>query len=464
MMIKLFRSPALPLVIVSLLTMIALDRPLIRGDGVAYAAWVDTFVRDQDIDLTNQYLRFQHVNSYQITWDDDTQRFVNIFPFGVAFLQAPFYALAGEMVERGWLNQNPDYFVEMQGIEQAYSLMIMIGANLMALAAILLAWRIACRLTDRWTAAFAAWAFFVGTPLIYYSTTSPLNSHNPSAFLVTCLIYLLIMLTGAFPQNDTPHRAPPFYLWIVLGLVAGLMVMVRWQLLMVAVVGWGLLAWERRWQGILIATVVAAVVLLPLPVIWNHLFTKPFVVPYDETTGDSFMRLPVNAHRVFWRMLRYSPMLWISMAGIPFLWRVNRKWAAVAVGMIGVELLINGSTRDWYDGDSYGARRMSELYPVYVLLAAALLGRLPGRLPESLRQRRAIWPVGARVVLAGLVVYSVVFLMAFYLFSWTNPRGVFSDSPGVMLNYFFEHPNRQLTLRAVYESHLGPPSWSRPGP
>jgi hypothetical protein len=464
---RIFRSAFLPpfiLIILSTTTMLYFDRPLIRGDGVAYLAWLDTFVRDQDLDLTNQYQRFQSVNTYQITWDTDTQRFVNIFPFGVAFLQAPFYALGGWITDQGWINQNPDYFVQMQGVEQAYSLSIMIGANLMALVAILLAWRIARQFTDNWTAVFLAWAFFIGTPLFYYSTVSPLNSHNPGAFLLTCMIYLVIVHTRTFQKEIEPSNKPnpPLYFWIILGVLAGLVVLVRWQQALSVGVIWGLLAWQRHWKGLLIATIVAAVVLLPLPIVWNHLFLKPFVVPYNENTGESFMGLPINAHRVFLRMLRYSPILALSLLGIPFLARINRQWAILCVAMITLQILVNGSTRDWYDGDSFGTRRMAELYPIYVLLAATLLSHLPSR--EQIKRRGSLRPVGFRIILVGLVVYSILFIMAFFLFTWTNPLGVFSDSPEHMISYTLDHPNRQETLKAVLRAHVGPSSWSMPGP
>lgn len=457
--------PPLILILLSTATMVYFDRPLIRGDGVAYLAWLDTFVRDQDLDLTNQYQRFQTVNTYQITWDTDTQRFVNIFPFGVAFLQAPFYVLGGWITDQGLINQNPDYFVQMQGVEQAYSLSIMVGANLMALITILLAWRIARYFTGNWTAVFLAWAFFIGTPLFYYSTVSPLNSHNPGAFLLTCMVYLVIVHTRAFRGKNGPSRdtiTPPLYFWILLGVLAGLIVLVRWQQALTVAIIWGLLVWQRQWKGLIIATIAAAVVMLPLPLVWNHLFLKPFVVPYNENTGESFMGLPVNAHRVFLRMLRYSPILVLSLLGIPFLARIDRKWAVVSVAMIGIQILVNGSTRDWYDGDSWGTRRMAELYPIYVLLAAALLGYLPSL--EEFRRREALRPVGFRVILAGLAVYSILFIMAFFLFTWTNPLGVFSDSPEHMISYYFDHPNRQETLEAVLRAHVGPSSWSMPGP
>jgi len=461
------RHPFLPLVVllvVSAIILIRLDRPLIRGDGTAYLAWVDTFVRDRDIDLANQFERLRPVNTYQVTWDDERQRYVDIFPFGVGFVQAPFYAVGGVLAEVGWPDANPDYFLQMQGVQQAYSLALMGGANLMALAAIGLAWWMARRLTDSWSAALVTGGVFAGTPLLYYSTVSPLNSHNPGAFLTTCFAALLVVLTGAFrgPDETPPASRRAILLWIALGAVAGLMVLVRWQLLLVAVCAWALLAWERRWRGLAIATLAAAVVLLPLPLIWNEMFGKPFVVPYDETTGDSFLRLPVNAHRVLFRTVHYSPVLALSLLGIPFLWQRDRRWALLAVAVIGAQVLLNGSTRDWYDGDSFGARRMSELYPFYVLLAAALLGYLPRG--SALRERRAIWPAAGRVALAGLIVYSMVFLFAFFVFSWTNPQGVFADSPESMWSYFLDHPQRRAVIDTLFQTHLGPPAWSRPGP
>jgi hypothetical protein len=450
------------LVMVSVLTMIRLDRPLIRGDGVAYLAWIDTFVRDRDLDLTNQFERFQPVNTYQITWDYERERYVDIFPFGVAFLQAPFYVAGAVFVRQGWLDQNPGYFIQMQGVQQAYSVALMIGANLMALVSIVIAWRIARAIIDDWSAALVAWGMFVGTPLVYYSTVSPLNSHNPGAFLAACLVYLLVIITGAFRAPPEENTESSLYVWLALGLVAGLMVVVRWQLLAVVACAWGLLAWQRRWKGLAAASVVAVVVMLPIPLVWNYLFGKPFVVPYDETTNQAFLRLPVHAHQVLFRMVRYSPILLISLLGLPVLWRINRAWALFALAAIGSQVLINGSTRDWYGGDSYGARRMSELYILYALLAAVFLGKLPLR--QDLWQRRSIWPVAGRVVFTGLIVYSIVFMMAFFVFSWTNEDGVFADTPERMLSYFFDRSDRMEIIDIIFQTHLGPSAWSMPRP
>jgi hypothetical protein len=97
--------------------MIAFDRPLIRGDGVAYLAWIDTLILDQDVNFDNQYERLQSVNTYQLEWSVERERWVNIFPFGIAFVQAPFYLMGDAFQHAGVLDNNPDYFRQHQGVE-----------------------------------------------------------------------------------------------------------------------------------------------------------------------------------------------------------------------------------------------------------------------------------------------------------------------------------------------------------
>jgi hypothetical protein len=279
--------------------------------------------------------------------------------------------------------------------------------------------------------------------------------------LVACLLFLLMAYTDVFDRRFSDRRsATPVTIWVALGVVAGLMTLVRWQLLLVGGMMWVLLLWERNWKGLLISGIVAGVVLLPLPLVWNEMFGKPFVVPYDEATNQPFLRLPVNAHRVFWRLIIHSPILILSLIGIPFLWRQDRKLTLFCLAVIGSEILINGSTRDWYAGDSYGARRMSEPYALYVVLAAALIGRWP-----AVRARLAAWrAVITRAVLVGLIAYSIFFLMAFMVFSWTNPRHQFADEPDVMIEYFFDHPDPLNVIQTIFRTHLGPRAWDHPGP
>jgi hypothetical protein len=464
-------APFIALVIAMLATMIAFDRPLIRGDGVAYLAWIDTLILDQDVNFDNQYERLQGVNTYQIEWSVERERWVNIFPFGIAFVQAPFYLMGDAFLHAGVLNINPDYFRQHQGVEAPYSFWLMIGANVMALIAAILAWRIGRRLIDRWTAAIIAYAAFLGTPLFFYSTVSPVNSHNPAAFTTAAFIYLLVILTGAFEAGtDTDSNEENSVAddhnrhtigWILFGVFAGLTILTRWQLGLVVAPGYALLVYERRWRGLIIASVAAGITLLPLPIVWNAMFGKPFLVPYDAVNNEPFMRPSNHSLEVLWQTVLHSPVVLLSLAGIVAMWRNYRKWAMVCGVIIALQVVINGAALDWDAGDSYGMRRMSEIYIVYVILACGALDWLVqwGREHGWRFTRRLI-----RIALAILMLYTFLYIFAFLDYLWTNPYGLFKDRPDVMISYLLNQDLNWRIVWEVYKTHVGPLAWSMPGP
>lgn len=458
------------LIVVTLFTMILLDRPLVRGDGTAYLVWIDTLVLDQDVNLNNQHDRFRTVNTYQIEWSFEREQWVNIFPFGIAFVQAPFYGTGHLFNALGWLDVSSDYFQQMQGITLPYSFWLMIGANLMALVTVILAWRIGTYLVDPWTAALVAYTVFVGTPLIYYSTVSPVNSHNPGAFAVACFVYVLIRVTMPLEDQVRGFQARPpqntvQLSWVLLGVFAGLMALIRWQLILVAIPAWALIVAQRQWRGFGIATAAAVVTLLPLPVIWNTMFGTPFLVPYDSVNDQAFMQNQTNhAWDVLVELVTHSPVVLLSLIGIPVLWRLNRVWALVFVGIFVLQLAVNGAALDWNAGDSYGMRRMSELAIVYaVLVCAAVRGVMQWasktQTTYTVTFQRLSW-----LMLLVLVAYSGFYMAAFLNYTWTSPDGLFSASPKVMIDYWFSKADRFAILWEVYRTHVGPLAWEMPGP
>jgi hypothetical protein len=102
---------------------------------------------------------------------------------------------------------------------------------------------------------------------------------------------------------------------------------------------------------------------------------------------------------------------------------------------------------------------MTELYPLYALLACAALGRLPGRDGAEFP-----WWIASRVILVVLVIYSALYVSAFFSFTWTNPEGAFVASPAEMISYFLHQEHRWQVLSAVLRAHVGPPSWAMLGP
>jgi 4-amino-4-deoxy-L-arabinose transferase-like glycosyltransferase len=443
---------------VTSVTLVLLDRPLIRGDGIAYLGWVDSIALDGDIDLSNQAERLAPVNTYQIQWNETTGRWVIIFPFGVALLQTPFYYVGHLAAANQWLDVNSDYFQQMQGVGLPYSLSVMLGANVLALGSVTFAWLAGRKLCNRWLAALVTYAVFLGTPLVYYSTITPLNSHSAGAFALA--IYFYVLLTVA-PSKNQAAREHGWHWYVMLGVSAGLAILARWQLALVVAPGWLLLMQRRQWRGVLLATVSAGLISLPLPLVWQELFGSPFLIPFDAVEGQrgagSFLGQANHALEVLGMTLLHSPVIVLSLVGIAVWWRQARGWALLAAGIIGLQLLINGAALDWWAGESYGMRRMSELFALYALLGCLLIGAVAS---HPTRWVRRLLPL----VYAAVIIYTGVYIAAFLVYSWTNPDGYLLGSPDVMLGYFFAHSYRWDVLVEVVRTHVGPWAWSMPGP
>lgn len=450
------------LVFACLLTLILHDRPLVRGDGLGYLVWVDSIVLDGDLDLANQLPTFAHLNNYQLLRHAKTGKYVNVFPYGVAILQAPFYRLGHLFHAQGWWSQNTDYFLAHQGIAQAYSLWLMIGANCMAIATVLMAWRLGRALTDSATAAIAAFAIFVGTPLLYYSSTYPLNSHNPGAFLCTCFVCLLFHCNGGIGRHSPAEHAKPttIFTWALLGICAGLMTLTRFQLILLVLPAWGVIAWRRQWRSLAIASAAAALPLLVLMASWVYLFGELTLIPYDALHEQSFFDSPLEALEVLGKLVSFSPVVALALLGLARLWRVHRLWASCFFAMLCQQILINGLALDWHGAEGYGMRRMTELYPVFVLLTCALCGtwRARGRAVPALRQ------AGARIALLISIPLAFYWLHAYYFYTWSDNGRSGPETPVQMIRFVQAHPHRQLIWQELMDDHVGPAAWNEPGP
>ncbi len=447
------------LLVLMIITLIRFDRPLVRGDGVAYLAWVDSLALDHDFDLENQAERLAPVNTYHVLLNWHNGKYVNVFPFGVAFFQYPFYRIGHFFFEHGWLNLNPDYFYQMQGVPFPYSFWLMIGANIQALVIVIIAWSIAKRFCHPWLAAFVCWAVFFGTPLFFYSTVAPISSHISGTLCVTLLFYLIIHLLGGFPiWQDEPDHAH-LATWGILGISAGLMVLSRWQLLLIAIPIWMLIIYKKRCIGGGVATFMFAISLLPLPLVWNYLFDHYFLVPYDLMSGHPFLSPPVDSLRVLWYTLYNSPILFLSLIGLVRLWRISHEWTLVFGSAILLQILVNGSALDWWAGESFGMRRMTELYFIYAVLAAIALGHLPQTQGLS-----RITGIALRIFLVALVIYNILFVLSYFVYNWTCLEPAAIWTPKQMIQHFIQKPNRWEIVAAMFRTHLGPPAWPMPGP
>jgi hypothetical protein len=448
-------DPALVVVIaVTLLVLILFDRPLAVGDGLAYLIWLDSIALDGDLDLSNQALKYAAVNTYHIYLNPETGRWASAFPLGIALLLAPFYWLGAALDALPIFRVNDAHFIGIQGVPFAYSLSFMIGVNVYALLASVLATLAARRFARPWAAAGATIATFVGTPLLFYASVDPLNSHIAGAFAATLFVYLWLRA-----RKESESRAWRVELpWLWVGLAAGLMAVCRWQVALIALPAGVELLVRRRWREVLALGLGFALLAWIIPYTWWQMYGQWVLLPSAQ--GDSNLGLiaPVHTLRVLFSpvsgLFPWSPIAALALVG---LWPLARRDGTLALSlamMFLLQALVNGSVRDWWAGVGFGMRRMAELYPVYVLLLATLIA--------AASRRR--WPSALAWTLTAIcAAYGLALVVARFNYTWTNPWGLARDTPLKELSYAFSREHRHL-IWPVIKDHVGPWAWRKPGP
>jgi hypothetical protein len=340
-------------------------KPVVQGDGVGYFSYLHTILVDRDLDLSDEYAaaRAAGVNLWPDLIETRTAngRLADFFPIGPALVASPAYAL-GVVVNQG---PEPQYALPLRAAFTLASLLCgLLGAGL--------ACRLALRLTGSgWASGLGGVAALVCTPLLYYLLYEPSYSHPFSFFTVSA--FLLLWWAGRGDGGGGRSLGG----WLALGLLGGVMALVRWQdgpLLAIALLDLP----RARWRVLLLAP---AALLAFTPQLWvdqtlfdGWLPARPAGQDLDPLHGHYLQVLFSSYHGLF----VWSPVALAAAAGTALL--RERAWQVAAVYALVVETALNGAAPDWWGGFAFGARRFSDLAPFMAVGVAALALRL-GRRP-----------------------------------------------------------------------------------
>jgi hypothetical protein len=454
-------EPALVVVIVvTLVALIFFDRPLAVGDGLAYLIWLDSIALDGDLDLSNQAVKFAEVNTYHIYYDRRTERWASAFSLGVALLLVPFYRVGAWLDTFAAFQVNEAHFVGIQGVPFAYSLCMMIGVNVYALLTVAMAYQIARRFAGPWRAAASTVATYLGTPLLFYTTVDPINSHIAGAFAATLFLLLWLRARGRLWDGNALQagRRRPALAWLWVGLAAGLTALCRWQVALIALPAGVELLFRRRWREVLALGLGFALLAWLIPFSWWQMFGSLVIIPATQGDKSAVLIAPVNTLNVLFSpiagLFPWSPIVALALGGLVPVGRRDWRLAVGILAVVALQALVNGAVKNWWAGIGFGMRRMSELYPLYVLGLAALLGT------ASSRPWLAGLTWGTTAILA---VYGLALFLARLNFTWTNPWGLARDTPLRELRYTFSREHWPL-MWPVIKDHVGIWAWRKPGP
>jgi hypothetical protein len=374
---------------------------IINGDAIQYFAYLQSAVIDGDLDFSNDYRQlYRNADPETNVWlrsRTPIGRVPNMMSVGPAILWSPFYVGTRVVLGAGAPGERAQGIL-YASVGVAGILYATVGAWLTFLACALL--------FPRRAAFWATLVVWLGGPAIYYSFVSPAYSHATSLFAVSLFVYVWLRTRGATGYGRT----------LLLGALAGLVALVRWQdsLVLLLPVAEALAMLWRRQAGVAAVTVrlgllgvAAGIVFAPQLLAWQAIYGTPVVMPQGAGfmlwTSPAILSVLFSLKR---GLFSWTPALLPAVAGLPLLIRRDRLvgWATVAV--LAASVYVNAAVRDWWAGEAFGARRFVG-DGVFVALGLSALMALP-----TLVKRPGV----VRWVSASAIAYNALFLFQYQLF------------------------------------------------
>ncbi|CAA9574488.1 MAG: hypothetical protein AVDCRST_MAG88-2691, partial [uncultured Thermomicrobiales bacterium] len=373
-----FERPLLLLLGLYLLTLPLVTHDIRASDEIEYYAYLRSLAFDRDLDFRNEYEHFFNraprkytENGFKRTFLDTatpTGKRPNFGPIGTALLWSPFFA-AGHLVAVGANALGAG--VAADGYSKPYLWAITFGSALLALAGLVLAYRLARALVGSAAAFWATLTIWLATPTIFYAHLAPGYSHAASLFAVG----LFLTLWARWRDDLTTPRAA------VIGAAGGIVAMVREQdALFLAVpvvyaglglVGWGVGrgpfaplrggAWGRGRVGLALApelvrtvrnlaAMAAAAILTFVPQLLTYRVLNGNWRP-NKDVSDKMNLIPPH----FWQvvlspshgLLFWSPIVVVAVVGLALLIRRNPRLGLALLAGFVLTWYINGAIKTW---------------------------------------------------------------------------------------------------------------------
>lgn len=380
----------LVLLVVFLLSIaaIAAAHPAVSSDGYNYFVYLRSAVFDGDLDFHNDYAQISDVwfwKTYQPR-ETPTGYLSNVFSVGPAILWAPFYLTAHGLVTVINLFGGS---IQADGFSRPYELAVFIGSSFYAFLGFMLTYQMGKTLFRPLVALFSTIIIWLGSFIVYYTIFEPSMSHAVSFFTVTLFICCW--------HKTRPRRRAAG--WLVLGITAGLMMLVRWQngifMLFPAIeslIGYFASVNRRDWRrmrsllaGNVIFLLAAVLAFLPQMAAWKIIYGGLLTIPQ----GSSFMKWDAPFISELWFSSRHglfswTPLVYPAVIGWLLLAKKNRQLA----GMIALTFLAmsytNSVIADWWAGWGFGMRRFDGFLLLFALGLGALLDTLADRYKKAL--------------------------------------------------------------------------------
>lgn len=355
------------------------------SDEIKYFATLRSVYFDRDLHYENEYAHFidrdpvahAGLRPLRDTLTPTGYR-LNDAPIGAAVLWAPFYVIADAAVVVARFSGVP---VQRDGYGQPYIWAVCLGSLFWGTAGLFLVFRLCRSYTRRWDSTVGVCAVWFASPVVFYLYITPAMAHANSLFTVA--LFLIVWQGG---RDFRTVRG-----WFGLGMVAGLMILVRelnWLFLIVVAVDEGLIIIQmlraegkavaigqlrRRYKGYASFSLAFVLVVVPQFYVYHTLNgtfgPTPFIV-------EKFSLVPRHALDVlvsgFHGLFSWHPVTLLGVLGLGVLWQRDARLAAALALCFVAQVLVIGSYDTWAGGASFGARRFINCTPIFAVGLAAM--------------------------------------------------------------------------------------------
>lgn len=375
----------------------------IGGDAVYYFATLRSLAIDHDLDFSEEYKYFHNQTSnftgnLKIPNIPDpnpiTKKLPAKYPIGTAILLMPFFFLAHILVI---MLQTLGFNLQHDGYNIIYQTLSALGSLIYAFLGVIIIYQLGRKIFKEKIAFFGTMGIWLATPLIYYMTMEPLNSQPLSFFSVSLLFYLWFI----------SRKNQKVYSWIILGLVGGLMSMVRYQDALFMLVPIIDLLISKKIFNIFLLVFFAG--LIGIFQLWanDYLFGSPFITSY---TGIGFPYL--TSPKIFYSLISFergllvwSPILIFSLIGLYWFVKRFRLVGGLLVFSFLTQLYIVSSWADPSQGDSFGNRILLNSNLIFALGLMEFIKKIK---KQKIILIAVILFILANVILATLFIFRVI--------------------------------------------------------
>ena len=347
---------ALLILIILLLAVIALKPSWqIGGDGFGYYAYARSLFFDGNFDLNNEFTLYDKLYDHHTVegWQVASGNVGNPFAVGSAILWSPFIILA-QLIDS--LFVFVDDF-DLAGYNLPYQIAIAVGTWFYFLLGVVFIIKALVKLLDK---KYAWWGTLVAialSPVPFYLIYEPSMAHGLTVFSGALVFYFSVKIYQA-----KQWRWQDF---VRLGITVGLLFLLRWQDILLAVIPLGIILSRLFNRGrkninkILVLILSFIIAILPQLFMWRYIFGSWITVPQGETffslSDPNIWQFLFSSYH---GMLVIHPLLILGLLGLIWSFRKYKLLASLMMLALMLQIYMNSALYDWYGGGSFGARRM----------------------------------------------------------------------------------------------------------